>query len=1059
MNAQSTENAAGRNRPTMALELAHISHNYRKTAALKDVSLVVAPGSSVALIGPDGAGKSTLLGVCVGVKKLQRGSARCLGLNPDDKKDRTLLAYRVSYMPQGLGRNLYPTLSVYENIEFFANLFGVKGRRKEEKITELLQATSMDAFRDRPAGKLSGGMKQKLSLCCSLINDPDILILDEPTTGVDPLSRLQFWMLIDNIKKRRQGMTVVVATAYMDEAMRFANVVAMNEGRIIAGGKREDILRKTGKEDLDGAFVALMEAQKKGISFEQNDLKEKAQNSAPSEGGFAALDEVGRDEPNGAEPADPFAGNAEAQTAQQQTAEQPARAPGGAGAQATEAGAKAEAEERVASSGAEAVAQEDSDLDPTARDKRGKASLQDRKPIIVARNLTKKFGDFTAVRNVSFSIPEGEIFGFLGSNGCGKSTTMKMLTGLLEPTSGYAEVMGKPVSESDQSAKLNVGYMSQAFSLYEEITVEQNLRLHAQLFRMGRQKGEERIAELLDRFDLRDVKDEKPTALPLGVRQRLQLAAALLHSPKLLILDEPTSGVDPEARDEFWGYLINISRHDKVTIFVTTHFMNEALRCDRISFMHKGMVLAVGAPEELRVAKKAPTLEQAFIDFISESERESQGSQPQKIDAQPEKRAPGKPAAANGATANAALGASRSATGATGEAVANAETAIPKLSFFPMVFAFARREMTELLRDRIRMFFGIVGPSILIVVCSLCFSLDIKEVRYAAMDLDNTSQSRRLLDSFNGIEAFQKQPDAKSLAELEDRIRTSDLHFAIVIPENFGRDLLRGSSPTVSMYVDGNSTFVANNAMGYAQSAAMRFAQDHMTQAAMLSGQGGAEPISPLDLFETRYMYNPELKSIDVVSPGILTIILLLIPAMLTALGVVREKEIGSIHNFYRSPATAAEFLIGKQLPYIVLSLFSAVLLFLEMTLGLGVPFKGNALSFFAAALVYFAVGTATGLVMSAALRTQLAALIATTLFTMLPSTNFSGLYSPMSSMPPAVIALAQLFPAGWFQFISKGSFAKGIGWAQTWQFVWPMLLILSVYLIIASLALKKQEP
>lgn len=832
-------------------------------------------------------------------------------------------------------------------------------------------------------------------------------------------------------------MTVVVATAYMDEAMRFANVVAMNEGRIIADGKRDDILRKTGKNDLDGAFVALMEAQKKGISFRQNDLKEKAQNSAPSEGGFAALDGAGRDELNGAEPADSepsdlFAGNAEAQAEKPQAANQPASEPSGASGQA------------------------DSGLSPTPDGKRAPASAPDRKPIIVARHLTKKFGDFTAVRDVSFSIPEGEIFGFLGSNGCGKSTTMKMLTGLLEPTSGYAEVMGKPVSESDQSAKLNVGYMSQAFSLYEEITVEQNLRLHAQLFRMGRQKGKERIAELLDRFDLRDVKDEKPTALPLGMRQRLQLAAALLHSPKLLILDEPTSGVDPEARDEFWGYLIDVSRHDKVTIFVSTHFMNEALRCDRISFMHKGMVLAVGAPEELKVAKKAPTLEQAFIDYISESERESQGSQPQKIDDQPEKRAPGKPAAANGAAAPAALGASR---GATGDAVADDETSIPKLSFFPMVYAFARREMTELLRDRIRMFFGVVGPSILIVVCSLCFSLDIREVRYAAMDLDNTSQSRRLLDSFNGVEAFQKQPDAKSLAELEDRIRTSDLHFAIVIPENFGRDLLRGSSPTVSMYVDGNSTFVANNAMGYAQSAVMRFAQEHMAQAAMLSGQGGAEPISPMDLFETRYMYNPELKSIDVVSPGILTIILLLIPAMLTALGVVREKEIGSIHNFYRSPATSAEFLIGKQLPYIVLSLFSAVLLFLEMTLGLGVPFKGNALSFFTAALVYFAVGTATGLVMSAALRTQLAALIATTLFTLLPSTNFSGLYSPMSSMPPAVIALAQLFPAGWFQFISKGSFAKGIGWAQTWQFVWPMLLILSAYLIIASLALKKQEP
>ncbi|SEP25163.1 ABC-type multidrug transport system, ATPase component [Salinihabitans flavidus] len=352
---------------TITVDMAHISHRYGAISALNDVSLRFAQGDMVRLIGPDGVGKSTLLGLMAGIRRIQQGRVEVLGGDMADPTHRAASYPRIAYMPQGLGRNLYPTLTVHENVDFFGRLFGQGPSERKDRIRELLESTGLAPFAARPADKLSGGMKQKLSLCCALIHDPDLLILDEPTTGVDPLSRKQFWELIDRIRARSKGMTMAIATAYMSEAERFDHVVAMDEGRILATGTPQDLRVQAGADTLEGAFIAFLPEEKRK--------------------GHGSVHLPPRD-----------------------------------------------------------VAEETS--------------------AIKAEGLTKRFGDFTAVDNVSFEIGKGEIFGFLGSNGCGKTTTMKMLTGLLDPTEGHAQLFGKPVDSSDLATRRRVGYMSQSFSLY-----------------------------------------------------------------------------------------------------------------------------------------------------------------------------------------------------------------------------------------------------------------------------------------------------------------------------------------------------------------------------------------------------------------------------------------------------------------------------------------------------------------------------------------------------------------------------------------------------------------
>ena len=977
------------------VSIQNLSHRYGKTLALDDVSLDIPKGATVGLIGPDGVGKSTLLSLMAGVKVIQDGRVEVLGGDMTDKDVRRDLSHRIAFMPQGLGRNLYPTLSVYENIDFHARLFGLDGQERTRQIARLMEATRLAPFSDRAAGKLSGGMKQKLSLCCALVHSPDLLILDEPTTGVDPLSRRQFWALVDDLRREHAGMTVIVATAYIEEAQRFERLLAMDAGRLLENKPTADVLADYGTDVLEEAYVKMLPPEKQQGS-----------------GGL--------------------------------------------------------------------------DITPFVPD-------PDAPPAMEAHGLTKRFGAFTAVDHVSFTIQKGEIFGFLGSNGCGKSTTMKMLTGLLEATEGAATLLGKPIDAGGLDTKMRVGYMSQAFSLYEELSVRRNLDLHARLYQMGA-KGAAAVEEALQQFDLADVADTAPASLPLGIRQRLQLAAACLHHPEVLILDEPTSGVDPAARDMFWRHLLKLSREDKITIFVSTHFMNEAARCDRISFMHKGRVLAVGTPAELAVRQNAPDLEEAFVQYLIEAEggeggerssrQEAEHSESEQREFRQNTDGVREQSSHTLPAETPTVGCVAQATHAEGESddrhselsddlqgkdIGSSETqngVREQSSYtlrdnpntqnfkyrFSMIWTFARREAKELLRDKIRLFFAVFGPLIIMASVSWGISFDVRNLKFAVYDRDQTAASRELVEYFDGSRYFLQQPPIQSEAEIDTVLKSSGAILVIDIPSGFGRDLARGLKPEVGFYVDGSMPFNATNIRGYIGSLITAYTKDRIAESGLpvsLKAPTGIEP---------RFMYNQDFNSINAIAPGVMMLVLMMIPAMMSAVGVVREREIGSIANFYASPAAVAQYLIGKQLPYIAVGMVNFAAMMLMIIYLFGVPLKGSFTGLAVGTLLMVSASTALGLLISCFVRSQLAAIFATAIITMIPAQTYSGFLYPLSTMEGGALIIGKTFPSSWYYTVSVGSFTKGLHTADLLHEYAAIAAFAATSLILACLLLKKQE-
>src|SRR6202046_3427072 len=422
--------------------------------------------------------------------------------------------------------------------------------------------------------------------------------------------------------------------------------------------------------------------------------------------------------------------------------------------------------------------------------------------------------------------------------------------------------------------------MTQAFSLYGELTVAQNLMLHAELYHLPKERIASRIEKLLERYDLKSVVNSRPDSLPLGMKQRLQLAVAVLHEPSILILDEPPSGVDPIARDAFWPTLIALSRDDGVTIFVTTHFMNEADRCDRISLMHAGKVLAVGAPQELVKERGSASLEDCFVGYLAEAAG---------IDMSKKAEAPA-PEAQTG----------------------DAAPAAPKRFSPGRLWAYARRETVELLRDPIRLAFALLGPIILMLAFGYGISFDIENLQMAAFDQDNTPQSRQLLDGFSGSRYFSVQPPIKSAAEAERRLRSGNTQIVVEIPAGFGRDLLRGARPEVDAAVDGAMTFRGETARSYVNGVVRKQGEELERQV----HKAGSPNAWNDDDIQTRFRYNQPFLSVNAMVPSVFMLMLCLIPAIMSAIAVVREKETGSIANFRSTPITKFEFLLGKQLPY-----------------------------------------------------------------------------------------------------------------------------------------------
>ena len=1274
-----------------AVSIQSLSHRYgkNKTLALDNVSLTIPRGVTVGLIGPDGVGKSTLLSLMAGVRVIQQGEVMVLGGDMASKAVRRELSHRIAYMPQGLGKNLYPTLSVYENIDFHARLFGLNAAERKARIARLLAATGLAPFPNRAAGKLSGGMKQKLSLCCALVHSPDLLILDEPTTGVDPLSRRQFWALVNDLRAEHTGMTVVVATAYIEEAEQFEHLLAMDAGKLLVNRPTREVMADYQTDTLEEAYIQMLPPEKQQ--------------------GSGRLDIT----PFVPDPASP--------------------------------------------------------------------------PAMEAHGLTKRFGQFTAVDHVSFKIEKGEIFGFLGSNGCGKSTTMKMLTGLLPATEGDAELLGAPIDAGNMATRMRVGYMSQAFSLYEELSVRQNLKLHAKLYQMG-SRGEAAVNEALQQFDLQEVADTAPASLPLGIRQRLQLAAACLHHPEVLILDEPTSGVDPAARDMFWRTLLKLSREDKITIFVSTHFMNEAERCDRISFMHKGRVLAVGTPDELVAQYHAANLEEAFIHYLEEDEareavaegrltesmragsnatqqeclsenanlnsnmtpspvgegwgegktpestanvseaptsplpnppprgreqaagtsdglsstnhqsdtdtsppqlagegqgggvsdtthvseiqtatrplapsRQRVGEQAAEVsvglssinkpsesvaelakrviaadkneclsenlnpnsnatpspvgegwgegktpessanvsEAQPSplpnppprgrgqiaevsdglsstdkpsesvaelakrviaadkneclsenlnlnsnatpspvgegwgegktpesstnvSEAPTSPLpnppprgreqvaevsdslsstnhqsdtgtfppllagegqgggvsdtthVSEAQTATRPLAPSRQRVGEQAAGVSDGLASINKPSektdnkpeclsenpntrntrtlkyWLATVFTFAVRETKELLRDKIRLFFAVMGPVIMLASVGWSVSYDVRDLKFSLLDRDQSVESRRLAEYFRGSPYFVEVPPVQSPREADTALVSQRAVLVIDIPPDFGRNLALNRQPEVAFYIDGAVPFNANTVSGYTAAMMERYNRDVLKSR-------GIEPPTPAAI-EPRFLYNQDFKSLNGIVPNILVMVLVMIPAVMTALSVVREREIGSIANLYASPASVGQYLFGKQLPYLAMGAVNFAILSAMIVFWFGVPMKGSLLALLLGSLLLVGASTGLGLLVSSFTRSQTAAFFIATLGTMIPTMNFSGIIHPLSSLSGSAYAMGMGFPASWFQRVSMGGFTKGLGLAD-FATEYAVLAAFGLgYLMLASVLLKKQE-
>ena len=908
---------------TPVISFSGLTLSYGKKLALDHVTLDLPAKKLIGLIGPDGVGKSTLLSLITGAHAMQEGRLEVLGGDMRDVRHRNAVCPDIAYMPQGLGKNLYFTLTVEENLQYFGRLFGHNAAERRKRIDRLTKSTGLYPFLNRPVGNLSGGMKQKLGLCCSLIHDPELLVLDEPTTGVDPLARRQFWDLIDAIRLEQTGMSVLVATAYMDEAQRFDWLIAMDAGKILDTGTPAELLAKTQRDNLDAAFIRLLPEEKRS-------------------------------------------------------------------------------------------GHKDLTVPPLETD-------ENEPYVIEADGLTKRFGSFTAVDHVSFKIRRGEIFGFLGSNGCGKTTTMRMLTGLVSASEGTARLFDRPITGETMEIRQHLGYMTQLFSLYGELSVQQNLLLYARLYNIPEAEVHARVQEMLDRFQLNGIKNVLPKDLPLGLKQRLSLAAAVIHRPDILILDEPTSGVDPVARDLFWELIIELSRRDRVTIFITTHFMNEAERCDRISLMHSGRSLACDTPAALTAARGDRSLEDAFIGYLKDADPAAGGTE-------------GTPVVS---AAEVPLG--------------SGEKKRREWFNFQRFYSCFQREYLELLRDPIRATLALFGALILMAVMGYGINMDVENLSFAVLDRDHSEASFDYALNLAGSRYFTEQKTVRDYKDLDRRMRSGKLSMVVEIPPQFGKKLEKGDEPEIGIWVDGAMPSRAETINGYVEGMHSLWEDNYSKH--LLNGGGGK-----LFDVETRYRYNPDVKSLPAMVPGMIPILLLMIPAILSALAVVREKENGSIINLYVTPLTRTEFILGKQAPYIIFSMLSAVLLVEMAVILFDVPLKGSVWALALSLLIYSIVSTGMGLLFSSVTKSQIAVIFLTMLGTTIPAVQLCGMMNPVDTQVGVARFIGEIYPTTHMLLICRGVFNKALDFAELTAPMLAMTASIPVILGAAIMLQKKQE-
>ena len=575
----------------------------RPLVALDRVSLSVPRGQLTALVGPDGAGKTTLMRMMAGLLAPDEGSLHVLGL--DVTRDAQAVQDRISYMPQRFG--LYEDLSVQENLDLYADLHGVPQAVRRERFARLMAMTDLARFTARPAGKLSGGMKQKLGLACTLVRSPELLLLDEPSVGVDPLSRRDLWEILLQLVRDEQ-LSVVVSTAYMDEAERCTHVHVMNAGHVLANGTPQALAQRA--QGLTFVATPPVGMAARMLQARLLDAASAAVDAVPRGGQVRFIRRPDVDEAAlrpMLENVEVHPRPAELEDAFMLMLRQHAEAAGGQSSS-----------EGLPAAGADRTLQGRRNDEPTAP-----AAVTDHaEPVIVVRDLVRRFGDFTAVASTSFEVRRGEIFGLLGPNGAGKTTTFRMLCGLLPATSGSLQVAGANLRVAPARARARIGYVAQKFSLYATLTVRENLAFYGAAYGLHGRQLTERMDAMLQRFDLDP--EAASGLLPAGYRQRLAMAAGLIHAPDILFLDEPTSGIDPLARRAFWRTITVLSAQG-VTIVITTHFMEEAEYCDRIAIQDAGRMLALGTPRDVRTqaGEAGSDMNAAFIAIVERGRREA----------------------------------------------------------------------------------------------------------------------------------------------------------------------------------------------------------------------------------------------------------------------------------------------------------------------------------------------------------------------------------------------------------------------------------------------------
>jgi len=555
--------------PASVIHVDSFTKRYGRRLAADGLALEVQQGEIHGLVGADGAGKSSLMKAIAGVLSFDAGTVEVFGIRVDSERAAERVKQRIGFLPQGLGLNLYPDLSIDENVDFFGRLRGVPDAELAERKRLLLEMTRLDTFRLRPMRQLSGGMKQKLGLVCTLIHEPELVILDEPTTGVDPVSRRDFWSILGKLLEEK-GITALVSTAYLDEADRFHRVSLFHEGHVMGHGTPAELVaRVPGTLALFRAAPQAEALPRLKAAFPQTEamgawLRVFADGLAPAEARQAIEDCL-------AAAAGPAIG----------LSDWFAREP--------------ELEDVFVAMLRQRGARLDTTLEAA-----GTARPSDAGLAIEARALTRVFGDFRAADAVSFQVPPGEIFGLLGANGAGKTTVIKMLTGILQPSSGEGRVAGADMHSAGSIIKERIGYMSQAFSLYHDLSVVENIRLYAGIYGLDDRRARQRSDWVIGMAGLAGYENDAAGRLPMGLRQRLALGCALVHEPRVLFLDEPTSGVDPIGRRVFWDILFHLSRREGVAILVTTHYMGEAEHCDHLALMFAGRVVADASPEALK---------------------------------------------------------------------------------------------------------------------------------------------------------------------------------------------------------------------------------------------------------------------------------------------------------------------------------------------------------------------------------------------------------------------------------------------------------------------------